>query len=118
MANHQNIPFSLMRIPLILSGLIYLALGAGCFALATFDAVLAEAELPAFFFYGFGIFCVLLGLATITLACIVHKPNKAIYIVSLIITVLYIPSAYIFFGIPMVIFLARKDVREYYGINI
>ncbi len=118
MANQQNIPFSLMRIPLILSGLIYLAIGVGCFALTLFEDVLTASELPAFFFYGFGIFAGLLGLATIILACIVHKPSKAIYITSLIITVLYIPSAYIFFGIPMVIFLVRKDVREYYGINL
>ncbi|MBT9315965.1 hypothetical protein [Leptothoe spongobia] len=117
MAN-PNIPFSLMRIPLILSGLVYLGLGAGCFALPMFESALREAELPAVFFYGFGIFCVLLGLATIIFACILHKPNKAIYIIALIITILYIPSAYIFFGIPMVIFLLRQDVRNYYGINL
>ena len=115
---NQKPPFALMRIPLILSGLIYLGLGAIFFALPMFQAVLDEAELPSFFFYSFGIFSALLGIATIFFACIVHKPNKAIYIIALVITVLYIPSAYIFFGIPMLIFLIRKDVREYYKINI
>ncbi|NEQ48634.1 MAG: hypothetical protein F6K11_00665 [Leptolyngbya sp. SIO3F4] len=115
---NQKIPFALMRIPLILSGLVYLGLGAIFLALPMFEAFLKEAELPGFFFYGFGIFSVLLGIATIFFACIVHKPNKVIYIVAFVITVLYVPSAYILFGIPMLIFLLRKDVRNYYGINI
>ena len=114
----QKIPFLLVRIPLILSGLVYLGLGAVFFVLPMFEAVLSAAELPAIFFYVFGFFSILLGIAAILFACIVHKPSKAIYIIALILTVLYIPSAYIFFGIPMLIFLIRKDVREYYGINI
>ncbi|MBX2863206.1 MAG: hypothetical protein KTR27_06590 [Leptolyngbyaceae cyanobacterium MAG.088] len=115
---NQKIPFALMRIPLILSGLIYLGLGAIFFALPMVEVVLDEAELPAFFFYSFGFLSVLLGSATIFFACIVHKPSKAIYITALVITILYVPSAYILFGIPMLIFLLRKDVREYYKINI
>ncbi|NEZ56864.1 hypothetical protein [Adonisia turfae] len=115
---HQKIPFSLIRIPLILSGLLYLGLGVAFCVLSRFEAVLNAAELPAVFFYGFGLFSILLGIAATLFACIVHKPNKAIYIVALVLTVLYIPSAYIFFGIPMLIFLIRKDVRDYYGINI
>ena len=116
--SNQTIPFSLVRIPLVLSGLIYLALGVIFCALPMFQLATDIAELPGVVFYIFGILSILLGIAAIFFACIIHRPHKAIYIIALVMTVLFIPSAYIFFGIPMLIFLIRKDVREYYGVNI
>ena len=104
-----------MRIPLILSGLVYVALGILMAALPSLIG--DQGEFPPAIFYALGVFTVLLGVAVIFFAGIVHKPSPTYYIIAFVITVMYLPSLFLPFGIPMLIFLLRKEVREHYKIN-
>jgi len=114
-----TVPFMMMRLPLIISGLLYY--GVAWLVYWLFATVIGFDDpeaLPREFVVVLVALSIGLGTAAIGFACIVHLKSKPIYLIAVIITVLYLPSAYIFLGIPMLLFLLRKDTRDYYGIDI
>ena len=108
--------FGMMRIPLIISGLFYFGFAGLMYAFRDFFS--SDSELPAGFYVGLALFCFALGAATIIFAFLIHKKSKVVYVIAFIITVMYIPSLFVFFGVPMLLFLLKKDVRVYYGIDL
>ncbi|MCA9061035.1 MAG: hypothetical protein KDA85_21130 [Planctomycetaceae bacterium] len=109
-------PFLLMQIPLVLSGLTYLAVAVLLAMLPSLGAFEQDPEFPSVILLAIGLFSGVLGIAAIVLAIFVPRQHKGIYITCLVITVMYVPSIYFLFGIPMLIFLLRKDSRAYYGL--
>ncbi len=107
-------PFMLMRIPLIISGLLYFGLAYAVVAFLGKLSPPGEPPMPDSIITVLALFSAALGLGAILLGMIFHVRSKVIYYIMFGVTVLYVPSAYIFLGIPMLVFLIRKDSRTYY----
>ncbi|MCH2174655.1 MAG: hypothetical protein MK193_02885 [Lentisphaeria bacterium] len=126
MKTNNNIPFKMMQIPLILSGLVYFLLAIFFFTFPTLvnhldndhaSGTEANESGQLFLFIFIGVFSLILGFIPIVFSFFVRKPKPIIFYLSIAATALYIPSAYIIFGIPMLLFLLKKEVREYYQVT-
>jgi hypothetical protein len=107
----------MMQIPLVLSALVYFGIAVLVYM---FLGKLRDADgfpFPMPIVIVVAGFCILLGLAVVVLAAVVQKKSKAVYITCAVVTALYLPSAHFIFGIPMLVFLLKKEAREYYQIG-
>ena len=111
----QAISLALGRIPLLLSGCVYLALAAvACLVPYFFEFDDDEAD-AKILFIAIGVISAALGFAIVVLAFVMGLRSAVIYYMMFALTILYLPSAFFPFGIPLLIFLLRKEVRLYYG---
>ncbi len=101
----------MLRLPLFLSGLIYFALGWFVPSLEMFKAQPGVAM-------QFRALALLFGFMATGLACFCHLQKPLVFWILFVTTLLYVPSAFCFLGIPMLVFLLRKDVQDYYGVEL
>jgi len=101
--------FLMLRVPLIASGIIYFALAWFVPSLGLFE----ETPGVATQFQALGFF---LGTAAITLGCVCHIRKPLMFWTLFVTTVMYVPSLFFFLGIPMLMFLLRTEVQDYYGV--
>ena len=106
--------FLLVQLPLVLSGLVYWCLAAVCL-LVPLDGV--EPEMRVLIRYGGSIICGVLGIGALVVAAIARVKSSFVYIILFVITIAYVPSAFLPLGVPMLIFIIRKESREYYGVG-
>lgn len=112
----ESISYALAQIPLILSGLVYLAIAVGAAIIPQYIDTDREPSVPIMLL-ALAIFSGLLGIAAIVLAFLLPLRSPVIYFTVFAVTVLYLPSAFFVFGIPMLIFLLRTEVRQFYGVK-
>ena len=111
-------PFLLMQIPLVLSGMVYLLVGTLLFWPLMLDPRISPKDAQILMVFGVGLmaFCSLLAIGVFILAAFVRKPSKGVWITCLVVACLYTPSAYVIFGVPMLIYLFQSDTKAYYGV--
>lgn len=68
--------------------------------------------------FQFQVLTTVFGLAAIGLACICHVQDSIVFWALFITTLLYVPSLFFFLGIPMLVFLLRPEVQDYYGVRL
>lgn len=99
----------MLRVPLVLSGIIYLTIAWIVPSLELFEyAETLELQFQAF--------AVVLGVAAIALGCTCHIQHSVVFWILFVTTLMYVPSVFFFLGIPMLVFLLRKEVQDYYGV--
>ena len=101
----------MLRLPLLISGIIYFALG---WFVPSLDAFKAQPALSV----QFQALAVIMGLTATGMASFCHIQKPVVFWALFVTTLLYVPSAFFFLGIPMLVFLLKKDVQDYYGVEL
>lgn len=118
MRSRRPISFLMLQIPLGLSGLLYFGIAALAVFVTTLDEFDQGEDINRTILLALGLMSAMFGMAAIGLACVCHRPAKWVYYTCFVVTVLYLPSAFLLLGIPMLIFLLKRDVQDHYGVRL
>lgn len=100
-------------IGILMSVLAYVGLGALFIWVGTWPEMAGDAELKILF--PVGACCIALGLAVVVPALGLLAGKRWAFYVSLVLLLMYVPSAFILFGLFGLYGLLRRDTRRYFG---